>query len=232
MPRSTAALIILATLTLTTPASAGPPDPADTLRAASEVLDELDTIPAKCIPRAVLADAQAVAIIPGAVRAGLLIGGRAGHGVVVIRDRDGGWGEVRFLTLGGASLGFQAGVERADVVLVFRTRRGLDRLLEGRRKLTLGADAAVAAGPVGRDAEAATDARLRAEVLSYSRSRGLFAGVALAGVVLAPDGRTTEAFERHPGPEAVKAADGLKRRLAMMTAGRPPAGAVPVRPPE
>ncbi len=211
-------------------APAAPPPPAETLRNAVEVLDELQAIPAKGIPAALLADAEAVAVIPRVIKAGLLIGGRAGHGVVVIRGRDGGWGEVRFVTLGGASLGFQAGVQSTDVVLVFRTRGGLGRLLSGRRELTLGGDAAVAAGPVGREAVAATDARLTAEVLSYSRSRGLFAGVSLSGAVIAADRRADQQFRRDDRPETQRAADALKLRLAELASAKPPPDR-PARPP-
>jgi lipid-binding SYLF domain-containing protein len=155
------------------------------------------------------------------IKAGFVIGGRAGHGVAVFKGKSGAWGEVRFLSLGGASLGFQAGVQATDVVLVFKSRRGLDRLLDGRTKLALGADASVAAGPVGREAEAATDGKLGAEIYSYSRARGLFAGVALDGAVLSGDPRANDAFKDDPGPATVKAADSLRDKLAQMAAGKP-----------
>src|SRR5206468_3731242 len=102
---------------------------------------------------------------------------------VMAKDKNGNWGEPVFVNLGGASVGFQAGVEATDVLLVFRDRKSLDRLLDGKGKVTLGADAEVAAGPVGRMAAAATDAKIQAEILSYSRSRGLFAGVSFEGAV-------------------------------------------------
>ena len=101
-----------------------------------------------------------------------------------MKDKAGGWGDIRFVDLGGASVGFQLGVQSTDVVLVFKNRKGLDRLLDGKAKLKLGGDASVAAGPVGRDAAVATDLLLKSEIFSYSRARGLFAGVSLEGVVL------------------------------------------------
>lgn len=219
------------TLALTLGATA-PPLPGDTLRLAVTVLDELQQVPHKGIPARLLADAEAVVVIPNTIKAGLVIGGRAGHGVAVIRTKDGGWGQLRFITLGGASVGFQAGVQSTDVVLVFKSRRGLDRLLDGKTKLTLGGDLSVAAGPVGRDAAGGTDGKLQAEIVSYGRSRGLFAGVALTGAVLMTDKRSEHAFETDAGPETLKAADELKAKLAGMTAPRTsdPAPSVPDRP--
>lgn len=225
----TRALLVL--LVAAVPAAAQP-SAGNTLRSAATVLDEIQQVPAKSIPAALLAESEAVVVIPNVIRAGFVIGGRAGRGVAVIRNKDGGWGEIRFVVLGGASLGFQAGVQSSDVVLVFRSRGGLDRLLDGRAKLTLGGDVSVAAGPLGRDAAMATDARLRAEIISYGRARGLFAGVALQGAVLTADKRTEAAFQRDAGPETLKAADELKMKLAAMTATRPttPPAAVPDRP--
>lgn len=208
-------------LALALPAVAAPP-PGETLRTAAVVLDELQQVPNKGIPVKLLAEAEAVVVIPNTIKAGLVVGGRAGHGVAVVRTKDGGWGELRFVALGGASVGFQAGVQSTDVVLVFKTRRGLDRLLDGKAKLTLGGDASVVAGPVGRDAEAATDGKLQAEIFSYGRSRGLFAGVALSGAVLTADRRAERAFETDAGPETLRAADELKMKLAALTAPRPP----------
>ncbi|OWK40288.1 lipid-binding SYLF domain-containing protein [Fimbriiglobus ruber] len=213
-------LALLALIAIPTLATAAPPA-GDTLRAADEVLIELNAVPAKCIPRALLEHAEAVAIIPHVIRAGLIIGGREGHGVVVIKDQK-GWGDIRFIELNGASVGFQAGVQSSDVVLVFKTRGGLERLLEGKKKLTLGGDLAVAAGPLGREASAETDARLKAEVVSYSRSHGLFAGVSLDGVVLSIDHATNDRFIRDAGPETHKAAEALKIKLAELTAERLP----------
>jgi lipid-binding SYLF domain-containing protein len=125
-------------------------------------------------------------------------------------------------------VGFQAGIESTDVVLVFRTRKSLDRVLDGKEKLTLGADASVAAGPVGRTALAATDAQLAAEVLSYSRARGLFAGVAVDGAVIHPDAEGNAAFRLDRADET-KWADHLKAKLVALSA-TPAPSAQPVPP--
>ncbi|HVL14359.1 MAG TPA: lipid-binding SYLF domain-containing protein [Gemmata sp.] len=202
-----------------TAARALPPSNAKTLEHATDVLGELAAIPLKGIPPRLLADAQGVAIIPRVVKAGFVFGGRGGHGLVLARDKDGKWGDPVFVNLGGASVGFQAGVEATDVVLVFRTRKSLDRLLEGKGKITLGVDAAVAAGPVGRTAAAGTDARLEAEVLTYSRSRGLFAGVSFDGAVIHADARSNALFRR--SAEDMKAAETLKAKLAEVGGERP-----------
>jgi lipid-binding SYLF domain-containing protein len=189
-----------------------------------DVLDELAAIPLKGIPPALLADAQAVAIIPNVIKAGFVFGGRGGHGVILTRDRNGVWSEPTFVNLGGASVGFQAGVESTDVVLVFRTRKSVDRLMEGKHKITLGADVSIAAGPVGRQASAATDARLEAEIVSYSRSRGLFAGVALDGAAIYADAGINAMYRRDVRPETAKLADNLKIRLTEMSTFTPPPG--------
>lgn len=212
------------------PVAAAPP-PAQTLKSATDVLDELAAIPLKGIPPALLADAQGVAIIPHVIKAGLIFGGRGGHGVVLVRDKNGLWGEPIFVNIGGASVGAQAGVEATDVVLVFRTRKGLDRLMEGKNKITLGADVSVAAGPVGRQASAATDASLKAEIVSYSRSRGLFAGIALDGAAIHSDIPTNTTFRRDVRPEAMRLADTLKIRLSEMSSFTPPPGPRQMMPP-
>ena len=152
---------------------------------ASKVLDEIMRSPDSAIPKRMLDDAYAVAVIPSVVKAGLVVGGRHGRGLVAVRSPDGTWSNPSFIKLTGGSVGFQAGVQSTDVVLVFRSARGVDSIVHG--KFTLGADAAVAAGPVGRTAQASTDGQLKAEIYSYSRSRGLFAGVALDGAVLSID---------------------------------------------
>jgi len=197
---------------------------AGTLRAATDVLEALQAVPEKGVPPVLLADAQGVAVIPNVIKAGFVVGGRGGYGVVLAREPDGAWGRPTFVSLGGASVGLQAGVQSTDVVLVFKTRSGLDRVLRGKGKLTLGADVAVAAGPVGRQAEAATDGRLRAEIYSYSRSRGLFAGVALEGAAITADADANQAFARTPRPEDLAAADRLRTVLTAMSAVKlPPA---------
>ncbi len=158
------------------------------LTRATQVLDEIMRIPERAIPRNLFHDAYAIAVIPDVVKASLVVGGRHGKGVISIKLPDGTWSTPSFMKLTGGSIGFQAGVQATDVVLVFRSARGVDSIVNG--KFTLGADAGVAAGPVGRNAQASTDGNLKAEIYSYSRSRGLFAGVALDGAVLSIDDRS------------------------------------------
>lgn len=171
-------------------------EPDQTLRSADQVLHEVMAIPGRRIPEALLAEAQGVAIVPDVIKVGFVAGIRRGHGVVLIRDGEGNWTWPQFVTLTGGSVGWQAGVQGSDVVLVFMTRKSVEGLLSG--KFTIGADASVAAGPVGRNAAAATDTRLKAEILSYSRSRGLFVGLALDGTAIEIDGGAHLAYYGSP----------------------------------
>lgn len=159
---------------------------------AVRVLNEIMDAPDKAIPRDLLRNAYAVAVVPDVIKAGFVVGGRRGEGVISVKSPDGTWSNPSFVNLTGGSVGFQAGVSSTDVVLVFRTQRGVDSIVHG--KFTLGADASAAAGPVGRTAQASTDAQLKAEILSYSRARGLFAGVALDGSVLSIDNKSNQAI--------------------------------------
>jgi lipid-binding SYLF domain-containing protein len=152
---------------------------------AADVLDEIAGIPEQGIPSQLLREARGVAVVPGLIKVGLILGARHGRGVLMVRDPTGGWSNPVFVTLTGGSLGYQVGAQSSDIVLVFRSGKSVDGILKG--KFTLGADAGVAAGPVGRRAEAATDARLKAEIFSYSRSRGAFIGVSLEGSALLID---------------------------------------------
>ncbi len=174
-------------------------DPAQTVAQSEQVLAELVAIPGKQIPAKLLAEAQGVAIVPRVIKIGFVAGGRRGHGVVLVKDAEGVWSLPRFVRLTGGSVGWQAGVQGTDVVLVFRTQRSIDNLLKG--KFTIGVDAAAAAGPVGRNAAAATDASLSAEILSYSRSRGLFLGASIDGSAIEMDQVANEAFYGSPDPE-------------------------------
>ena len=183
MRRLTLALLISASL-LSTQAMAGPTED-QRARNAVRVLNDIQEIPEQGIPDKLLDEARAVVVIPDTIKAGLVIGGRRGHGLMSIKNPDGSWSSPAFIKLTGGSIGFQAGVQSSDVVLVFRNDRSLDNIVNG--KVTLGADAGVAAGPVGRTAAAATDGQLTAEIWSWSRARGLFAGVALDGAVLQID---------------------------------------------
>ena len=168
------------------------------VQTATSVLDEIMAIPARRIPTRLLARAHGVAIIPGVVKGGFVVGVRHGRGVVVIRGEDGTWQAPAFVSITGGSVGWQAGLQSTDVILVFGTRKSINNLMNG--KLTIGVDAAAAAGPVGRQAAAATDGRLSAEILSYSRSRGLFAGVSFDGSVLQIDQLAAMNFYRTAGP--------------------------------
>jgi len=158
---------------------------------AVRVLGEILRIPEDSIPSNLLEEAQAIAVIPDVVKASFVVGGRRGRGLIAIRGADGTWSNPVFITLTGGSFGFQAGVQSADVILVFRSTRGVDSIVTG--KFTLGADASVAAGPVGRSAQASTDEKLKAEIYSYSRARGLFAGVSLDGTRLGIDNKSNQA---------------------------------------
>ncbi|NLF68054.1 MAG: lipid-binding SYLF domain-containing protein [Candidatus Anammoximicrobium sp.] len=171
--------------------------PEATVEETVRVLNEIMAIPAKQIPQAMLANAQGLAIVPNIVKGGFVVGVRYGRGVVVVRDAAGVWQPPTFVTLTGGSLGWQAGIQASDLILVFRTQKSVQGLMNG--KFTIGADAAAAAGPVGRQAAAATDAQLSAEILSYSRSRGLFAGVALDGTAIQVDIGANQMFYRQAG---------------------------------
>jgi lipid-binding SYLF domain-containing protein len=172
--------------------TAAPPSHA-TVDGAIEVLDDLAGAPDKRIPPKLLQEAAAVVIAPDVYKGGLVLGARHGHGVLLVREK-GGWSEPIFVTLTGGSVGLQAGLSSTDLFLVVRNARSLEHVLKGTGKLVLGGDASVAAGPVGREAAAATDAQLKAEILSYSRSRGLFAGVALDGDTILVDHTTNDKY--------------------------------------
>jgi len=150
---------------------------------AANVFREIMTAPDKGIPEAILDDAKCVAVFPTVIKAAFGIGGRGGRGLASCRTPT-GWSAPAYFNLGGGSFGFQIGVEATDVVMLFMTSDGMNSLLGN--KFELGADASVAAGPVGRQAGASTDLKLNAQILSYSRSKGLFAGVALKGAVIQP----------------------------------------------
>jgi SH3 domain-containing YSC84-like protein 1 len=151
---------------------------------AAKVLREIMDTPDKEIPEDLLAKAECVAVFPSVIKAGFIFGGRGGRGVASCRT-GAGWSAPAYFNLGGGSFGLQIGAEATDFVLLFMNSDGLDSLLSN--KFTLGVDASVAAGPLGRAAGADTDAVMKAKILSYSRSRGLFAGLELKGVVITPD---------------------------------------------
>jgi lipid-binding SYLF domain-containing protein len=167
------------------------------LNTSTRVLTELMQMPEQNIPTWLLERAHAVAVIPAVIKVGLGIGGRRGKGVLVVRKDNGQWSNPVFVNLTGGSFGFQVGVQSTDVVLVFTSRQSIEGIVGG--KVTLGADASVAAGPVGRQSSAATDVGLTAQVYSYSRAQGLFAGVALDGSAMTIDHKSNESFYGRPG---------------------------------
>ncbi|ATE74049.1 ligand-binding protein SH3 [Lysobacter capsici] len=160
-------------------------------RDAVRVLADIQQIPESSIPDKLFDEARAIVVVPDTLKIGLVFGGRRGHGLVSVKNPDGTWSNPSFVKITGGSVGFQAGVQSSDIVLVFRGDRGLDSIVNG--KVTLGADASVAAGPVGRTAAAATDGQLKAEIWSWSRARGLFAGIALDGAALSIDDDANQA---------------------------------------
>ena len=195
------ALILAGLLATTTAAVAGQ---REDVRAddAVRVVKQIQSIPESAIPDRLLDEAKAIVVVPDTIKAGFMLGGRRGLGLMSVKSPDGTWSNPVFVKLAGASFGLQAGVQSADVILVFRSERGVDSNVNG--KFTLGADAGIAAGPVGRNAAAATDGALKAEIWSWSRARGLFAGVALDGAVLSIDnGANTSTYGNGTTPRAV-----------------------------
>ncbi len=178
---------------LATPAVAAADTEAERLAEGFVVLQEIMDAPDSSIPESILERATAIAVFPSTVRAGFIFGGQRGRGFIAARDPDtGAWSPPAFLTLTGGSIGLQVGAQQADVVLLIQNRRGLARLLGNQFKL--GGDASAAVGPVGRSLEASTDLQMTAEILSYSRSRGVFAGVTLGGATLRADRDANERF--------------------------------------
>jgi lipid-binding SYLF domain-containing protein len=163
---------------------------AERLEDARAVYQELRDMEDAEVPAPLLENCRCIAVFPGVVKGAFGFGGRRGHGVMTCRDSAGVWGAPAFLTLTGGSFGFQIGVEKADVLLFFMTERGARSLAES--KFTLGAKAGLAAGPVGRSAEAATDLKLDAEIYSYGRSKGAFAGISLEGAKVGADKSANE----------------------------------------
>jgi len=159
---------------------------------AADVLEQFLRIPERTVPPALLSQAYAVAVIPKVVKAAFWLGARRGKGIIVVRQDDDSWSNPAFIAITGGSVGWQIGAQSTDIILVFKTRKGVEGIENGR--LTLGADAAVAAGPVGRQTGVATGMEFEAEVYSYSRSRGLFAGVSLQGTGITMDRKANAAF--------------------------------------
>ena len=177
--------------------------PRERLRDAAMVLREIMTAPDQSIPQELLDQAHCVVIVPGVKSGAFLVGAKYGRGYAVCRHpRGAGWGPPAAMRMEGGSFGFQIGGSETDVVLLVMNGRGMDRLLES--KFTLGGAAEVAAGPVGRSSTAQTDAKMTAKILSYSRARGVFAGVSLQGATLRPDeNENTRLYRRNYSNETI-----------------------------
>jgi lipid-binding SYLF domain-containing protein len=152
---------------------------------ATEVLRELTSAPDDGIPQHLLQRAEAVVVIPSLIKGGFVVGAKHGKGIVSARLQPGGWTAPGFVNMTGGSIGWQIGIESVDLVLLVMNRNGVDQLLEDR--FTLGGNLSVAAGPVGRSAAAATNAQVNAQILAYSRAKGLFAGATIEGAALHED---------------------------------------------
>ncbi len=163
----------------------------DRIQTANTVLSQIMSAPDRAIPDGIMSGAKCIAIMPSMLKASFVFGANYGKGVATCRTEH-GWSAPAFFKLTGGSFGFQAGGQASDLVLIVRTDDGMQHMLQS--KFKLGADASAAAGPVGRDAQAMTDITMRAQVLTYSRSRGLFLGVSLSGGVIKQDQADTQAF--------------------------------------
>jgi lipid-binding SYLF domain-containing protein len=170
-------------------------DEARRVADAGVVLAEIMGAADKAVPRSIMEKAAGIAVFPSLLKGGLIVGGQRGRGVLSVRDRTtGGWSSPAFLTITGGSIGAQIGAQAIDLVLVIQNQRGLEQMVKNQFKV--GVDAAATAGPIGRDASAATDIQMRAQILSYSRSRGLFAGITINGATIRQD---RDANERYYG---------------------------------
>jgi len=196
---------------------------------AIQIITEIVDIPEQGLPSALLKKSRGIAVIPGVIKAAYGFGGQYGRGILVLRNEQGDWSNPVFISLIGGSLGWQIGVQKADIVLVFKSRKSIEDIALG--KMTLGADVSVSAGPVGRSAEASTDLEMEAEIYSYSKSRGLFAGVSIKGASIQIDEDANNAFygrgdlnahdifsnKRLKAPAVV---EDLKRALAQYTSNQ------------
>jgi lipid-binding SYLF domain-containing protein len=212
-----------------TPASAQS-DEADRVTESARILEEILVAPDGGVPQSILDKAEAIVVFPSTIKGAFIVGAQRGRGIMSVRDKAGSWSPPAFLTLTGGSIGFQLGGQATDLVLVVMNPRGMEKL--SRNSFKIGGDASVAAGPVGREATAATDLTFRAEILSYSRARGLFAGVSLAGSTIRADRDANERMygvayntrqivsEKRGGtPDAVKGwLDVLQKRLPAVKA--------------
>ena len=198
-------MALLTSVLITIPLAAQENDATKRLGEAGKAFTEIMSVEDKAIPGSLLDKAECVAIIPGMKKGGFIIGGTYGKGAVSCRGAGKkGWGAPAMLEMGGGSVGLQLGASATDVIMLIMNREGMDSLLKD--KFTLGGDASVAAGPVGRAATAETDALMKAKILSYSRSSGVFAGVALKGSTLKQDdGANKELYGKEMDAATIRA---------------------------
>lgn len=189
--RCAAAVVAITMLGPVAPISAQS-DQADRVREAGLIVGEIMAARDKAIPASILEKAEAIAVFPSTIKGAFIVGAQRGRGIISVRGADGSWSNPAFLTLTGGSVGFQIGGQAVDIVLVVMNRRGVENLLMN--QFELGGEASATAGPVGRDTSASTDVQLRAQMLSYSRSRGLFAGVSLKGAAIRQDQDSNQVF--------------------------------------
>lgn len=179
-------LTLTACLVLSTAILAGEKEEKERAQKAAAALREIMNAPdTEAVPQELLARCECVALFPGVKKGGFIVGGQYGKGLISCRRDNGAWGSPSFFTIGGGSFGLQIGGQEVDLLLLIMNREGVESLLKD--KFELGAGASVSAGPVGRNTSASTDALMKAQVLSYSRSRGLFAGLELKGAVIRED---------------------------------------------
>ena len=193
MRKIAVAMLVVSSMALCAAASDRHGATLDRVQTSSTVLSQIMSAPDRAIPDGIMSGAKCIAIVPSSLKASFVFGANYGKGVATCRTEH-GWSAPVFFLMTGGSFGFQAGGQASDLVLIIRTDEGMQHLLQS--KFKLGADASAAAGPVGRDAQASTDITLRAQVLTYSRSRGLFLGVSLGGAVIRQDNADTQAFYR------------------------------------
>jgi lipid-binding SYLF domain-containing protein len=171
-------------------------DEAKRVADSTVVFNEIMAAADKAIPTSILDKAEGIAVFPSTIKAGLFVGGQHGRGILSVRGEQDTWSAPAFLTLNGGSIGLQIGAQATDLILVIMNKRGLENLV--RNQFKVGADASVAAGPVGREAQASTDIQMRAQILSYSRARGVFAGVTINGSTIRQDKDANERFYGKP----------------------------------
>ena len=190
------AILVLNTGFIVNPEAMMKDDESEKIEDAITVLKEINEISEKSIPPSLLKQAEGIVIIPNVIKAGFVIAGNHGKGIAMVREADSTWSLPAFVNISGGSVGFQAGVKATDVILIFKRKQTLYEMQKS--DFTLGADASVAAGPVGRTASASTNYKFEAEILSYSRSRGVFAGVSFEGSVLDVNNKANETFYFKP----------------------------------